>query len=90
MSQHQIHRKEAIKLITPVIDGEAAEESNRAFFQYIKQDAEVSWYYREEKLIKHLIRNNLPRYKAPSRLRNRIKILVGQIRRDNMDNPVIG
>ena len=90
MSKRQLHREEAIKLITPVVDGEAAEEASRAFFQYIEKDAEVNWYFEEEKSVKSILRQKLPRYQAPSHLRRRIKLLLRRFHKGNVDQTIIG
>lgn len=76
MVNTQLQREEAIQLITPVIDGEVTAERSRAFFRYIQQDHEIKRRYEEEKLIKYLIRVQLPRFEAPPHLRKRIEYVL--------------
>lgn len=80
MSNHRLNKKEAIKLITPVIDGEVAEEQTRAFFRFIQDDREVHRCFEAEKRVKELLRLRLPRHRAPTRLRRRVKSLLSGYR----------
>ncbi len=79
MVKPRLHREEAKRLITPVVDGEATAERSRAFFRYIEQDQEMKRRYKEEKMIKHLIQVQLPRYEAPPHLRRKIKYVLKEV-----------
>ncbi len=73
-----LHREEAVKLITPVVDGEAGEEQCRAFYRYIERDIEVKRRYEEEKWIKYLIRHQMTRFEAPPRLKKKVSSLLDE------------
>lgn len=64
----EMTRKKAITLITPVIDGEATQQEQQAFFDYLEHDEEVRHLYQQELETKIFIRKNLPKVKAPRQL----------------------
>ncbi len=64
----KLSRKEAIALITPVIDGEATSKDRRAFFEYLEQDEKVKQLYEQELETKLFLKKNLSNVKAPPEL----------------------
>ncbi len=70
-----LNRKQAIDLITPVVDNEVSQSEKIAFFEYIKKDVQVQQMYESEKRIKNLIRKSYKPVSAPSHLKDFVKKL---------------
>lgn len=73
-----LSRREAMQLITPVVDGEATAREQAAFFEYIKKDPKVERLYRAERQVKNLMHDRCPQYKAPDHLKKRINNLLSE------------
>lgn len=72
MSDLNLTKVEAIRLITPVVDKEVEKEKRIAFFEYIEKDDEVRMQYESLMRVKKIVANRYPRVKAPEHLRKRV------------------
>ncbi|MDR8391152.1 hypothetical protein NC796_08390 [Aliifodinibius sp. S!AR15-10] len=73
MSGSKLTRKEALELITPVVDDEVDEDTRIAFLAYIQQDQSVRSKYESAKKLKNVISTRCPCANAPDRLKKRIQ-----------------
>lgn len=78
MGKHKLTKREALDLITPIVDGEVDDATREAFFNFIKKNADVRKQFESEKRIKNLTSSRCPYYKAPDSLKNRISSLISQ------------
>ncbi|MDZ7715520.1 MAG: hypothetical protein U5J95_04840 [Balneolaceae bacterium] len=76
MGHSRLTKREALDLITPVVDGEVDESTREAFFNFIKENADVRKQYESEKRIKNLTSSRCPYYKAPDSLKNRVSHII--------------
>ena len=76
MDYKKLTREEAIRVITPMVDGEISEEDRVAFMHYVKGDPDVDNYYRREQQLKKLLQQRCPRVPAPPNLHDRIEHLL--------------
>ena len=76
MDQSRLTKREALDLITPIVDGEVDDATREAFFNFIKENADVRKQYESEKRIKNLTSSRCPYYKAPDSLKNRVSHLI--------------
>lgn len=76
MSKQELSKREAIILITPVVDDEASEQEKNAFFAFIQQNEEVRRKYKATLKVKKLVSNRCPRMKAPESLNERVKMFI--------------
>jgi len=74
----KLTRKQAIKLLTAVVDQEATQDEKSAFMDYIKNDSDLHEQYKSALLIKKLLSERLQRVNAPDHLKKRIKSLLEQ------------
>lgn len=72
MSKRNLTKREALELITPVVDDEVDETVRNAFFEYIEEDEDVRNRYESIKRLKEVVANRCPCARAPSHLRERI------------------
>ncbi|MDX1637379.1 MAG: hypothetical protein R3281_05390 [Balneolaceae bacterium] len=72
MSLKNLTKKEALELITPVVDNEVDENTRIAFFAYLEQDESVRQQYESIKRLKNVVSKRCPCADAPDRLRNRV------------------
>lgn len=73
MSNKKLTKYQALRLITPVVDGEATTEEREAFFAYIDENKEVCRKYKSVKNIKKLMRTRYPCSSAPPSLLQTVK-----------------
>lgn len=78
MSNIDLTKNEAFKLIAPVIDGEVSGDKRQAFMDYIAHDEEVRQEYESSKKIKSLLSSRCPCAKAPSSLKDYVKTIAQQ------------
>lgn len=76
MEKSPLTKKEALELVTAVVDGEVNEETRRAFFASLQYFGDVRRQFQSEKAVKQLLRERMPREKAPAHLRSRIRYLL--------------
>jgi len=69
----KLTRKQAIELLTAVVDQEATQEEKSAFLEYVKNDSDLNQQYKSALLIKKLLSERLQRVNAPDHLKKRIK-----------------
>ncbi len=88
MSTQELSKREAIILITPVVDEEASKQEKDAFFAFIQHDNEVRRKYEAARNIKKLVSNRCPRMKAPESLCERVKMIIAsqQLIRENQNS----
>lgn len=86
MSNKRLTKREALDLITPVVDGEVDASTQKAFFKYLKKDLHVRRRFESEQRIKYLLSKKLNKEKAPESLKNRISELVRQQREQQQKN----
>ncbi len=72
MSKHRLTKREALNLVTPVVDGEVEEPVREAFFSFIKNNDHVRKQYESEKRLKNLVSERCPCSKAPESLKRRV------------------
>lgn len=83
MSNRSLSKREALELITPVIDSEVSEETRDAFLRFIEGNPEVRRQFNSQKKIKELIATRCPCSKAPESLHKRVRELAaGQAQAD--------
>lgn len=85
MSPSNLTRKEALDLVTPVIDGEVNKKTVSDFYSVLDQYREVRRQFESERKIKKLLFERLPREKAPLRLRDRISDFLEHVRQTDED-----
>ena len=79
MSASKLTKKEAIELISPVVDDEVDEDTRIAFFAYIQNDESVRTKYESMKRLKDVVSTRCPCASAPMRLKKRVQnFLEGQ------------
>jgi hypothetical protein len=64
--------QEALLLLPAVVDGEATESEKAAFFDFIKYHHGIREEYKSALLVKHILKNKLPRHNAPEHLKESI------------------
>lgn len=69
MANRTLTRSEALELITPIIDGEATEDEELAFYAYAQKDPTVLTELQQERKLKSLILSKCKRAAAPPHLR---------------------
>lgn len=82
MSNYQLSKIQALKLLTPVVDGEASEAERKAFMEFIAQNEEVRNKYHTMKKLKSLVSERCPRTKAPDSLRNKVNDFLQEVKED--------
>lgn len=85
MSEYKLSKREAIDLITPVVDNEVSDEEKKAFFEYIQQDEEVRRKYQTALNIKKLLGDRCPRTKAPDSLRDRVCSIIENLQSQDVE-----
>jgi cell fate (sporulation/competence/biofilm development) regulator YlbF (YheA/YmcA/DUF963 family) len=83
MHMQDLSKQKALELLPYVVDGEAAAEERRAFYDYIEADAEVKQIFESQLRIKELIQNRCRKSKAPDYLKSRIIRILDE---ENMHN----
>ncbi len=78
MSEKKFTRKQAIKLITPVVDDEVDENTRISFFNYLEKDDKVRSQYESVKRLKEMVETRCPCAKAPDSLKERIQNFINQ------------
>ncbi len=68
----RLSKQEAKELLHAVVDGEASDKEESAFFEYLAGDDSLKQEYLSAIQIKKLLAEKLPRYRAPEHLKNRI------------------
>lgn len=72
----KLNKKEAIRLLTLVVDNEASEEEKVAFFKYIQSDKEVKKKYESLLFVKQLLKTKYSRENAPDHLKEKISGII--------------
>lgn len=83
MSKYQISKIQALKLLTPVVDGEASEAERQAFMEFIAQNEDVRNRYHTMKKLKSMVTERCPRAKAPDSLRNRVSNFLREVEEED-------
>ncbi|MDX1618353.1 MAG: hypothetical protein R3224_06175 [Balneolaceae bacterium] len=73
MSSSDLTKREALKLITAVVDDEVSESVRAAFFAFIERNEDVRTKYESEKQVKRIVAERYPYAKAPDRLHRRVR-----------------
>lgn len=79
MKKYQLTKAQALKLITPVVDGEASETEREAFMEFIAENEEVHKKYKAMEKLKSLISSRCSRVKAPRSLQNRVQAFLNEV-----------
>lgn len=72
----KLNKKEAIRLIPPVVDNEASEEERIAFFKYIQKNEDIKKKYESMLFVKQLLKTKYSRDNAPAHLREKISGII--------------
>jgi hypothetical protein len=72
-------RKQALSILSAVVDDEATNAEKRAFFEYIKEHSDVRREYENAKKVKFIISKRCPRKKAPEHLKRTVLKKVMQL-----------
>ena len=72
-------RKQALSILSAVVDNEATNAEKRAFFEYIKDHADVRREYENAKKVKLIVSKRFPRKKAPEHLKRTVMKQVMQL-----------
>lgn len=67
-----MNRKLARKLMAAIVDNEVSDVTAEAFHQFIRFHPDIRREYEEQLKIKSLLARQLPKYRAPERLRESI------------------
>jgi hypothetical protein len=70
MAYKSLTRSQALELITPIVDGEASEDEELAFYAYAQRDPSILKILQNERQLKRIIRSKCKRAAAPPKLRN--------------------
>ncbi len=73
MKLEKISKYEALRLVTPVIDGEVCNETREVFFEHVKEYPEVNYHFKSAQCVKQLLKRRCPKAKTPSGFYERIK-----------------
>ncbi len=73
---NSLSKNQALRLIPDVVDGEASEQEEAAFLDYIKRDPEVEKRYQNTLMVKRLLSEKLPKHPAPDHLRDNVLQLI--------------
>lgn len=76
MSKHRLTKREALHLVTPVVDGEVEESVREAFFNFIEKNDHVRKQYESEKRLKNLVSERCPCRTAPESLKKRVRTFL--------------
>lgn len=79
MPESNLTKKEALELITPVVDDEVEEGIRIAFFKYIEKDSDVRDKYESVKRLKELVATRCPCVKAPHHLKEKIRHILSGV-----------
>lgn len=88
MSNNQLSKTQALKLLTPVVDGEASEAERKAFMDFIAQNKDVRNRFKSVKNLKRLVSERSPRTKAPASLRNKVQHFINEVEEEDSDSPI--
>lgn len=72
----KLTKKEAIELISSIVDNEASEDERVAFFKFIQKDSAVKNKYESLLLIKQLLKTKYSRKQAPNHLKEKIAGII--------------
>ncbi len=72
----KLTKKEAIELISSIVDNEASEDEKVAFFKYIQKDSAVKKKYESLLFIKQLLKTKYSREQAPKHLKEKISGII--------------
>lgn len=78
MSHKRLTKREALDLITPVVDGEVDQSTQKAFFRYLKKDLHVRRRFESEQRIKYLLSKKFAKKKAPESLKKRVADIISE------------
>lgn len=79
----RLSKKQALEILPAVVDGEVSDEQQAAFFDFIESDHEVRMEYEDALLIKKLLSDKLPKFKAPEHLKYRVMNLIDELDRES-------
>lgn len=82
MSVPRLSKREALRLITPVVDDEASRQERSDFLASLEHYPEVARQFRSVQNVKQLIRSRCPREKAPHMLVERIQEIIHEFPAD--------
>lgn len=68
----KLTRKQAIDLLTAVVDKEATEDEKLSFFSFIEMNQDVKKHYENALLVKKIVSTRCPKSRAPDHLKIRI------------------
>jgi len=66
----ELSKREALRILTRVVDNEATPQETKDFQNFIETDPEVKYQYESMLIVKKLIRDRYNKQKAPGSLRN--------------------
>lgn len=88
MGKFELTKVEALKLITPVVDGEVSSEEHEAFMDYISEHEDVRKKYQSIKNIKRLVHSRCPCAKAPDSLKEYLRKVQQEGVPDESETPI--
>ncbi|MEX0680424.1 MAG: hypothetical protein WD097_03510 [Balneolales bacterium] len=74
-----LQKKAALELVTPIVDGEATGEEEKAFFKYIESHWDVRLRYEEEEWLKQRVREQYPRKRLPVQARLNVEQMIQKL-----------
>lgn len=72
----KLSRKQALEILTLIVDNEATENDKKAFFTFIQNDDDVRKKYESMLFVKQLLKTKYSPEKAPKHLRKKVSELV--------------
>lgn len=86
MSDRKITKREALDLITPVVDGEVDTDTESAFYAFLNKDLHVRKQFESEQRIKNLLKSRLSKKQAPEALKQKITETIEKERKKKASN----
>lgn len=72
----KLSKKQALEILTLIVDNEATEEQKKAFFTFIQKDDDVKKKYESMLFVKQLLKTKYSPEKAPPHLKKKISDMV--------------
>ena len=72
----KLSKKQALEILTLIVDNEATEEQKKAFFTFIQKDDDVKKKYESMLFVKQLLKTKYSPEKAPEHLRKNVSDII--------------
>ncbi|HLR76812.1 MAG TPA: hypothetical protein VK106_04080 [Balneolaceae bacterium] len=76
MEFERLNKKEALRLVTPVIDNEVCHRTRKLFFEHVKKYPEVHFTYKSAHCVKRLLKKRCPKAKASPDFHQHIRSVI--------------